>query len=155
MRKALLTYKRQKGLYQSKVTSILASTQRQGHQAHNYKTDYYQCNNNSSTSQGTSSGSQKTNWSTSTMYALFHSRYSKRKPGRPKLMFYQYIAGLISKAYPPMPEEIYEARHKTGRNGENLWPTVVQLADDDDDDEQCINKSCIPKLRYSLCVLFS
>ena len=42
MRKALLTYENQKGLYQSKVTSSLASTQRQGHQAHNCKMDYRQ-----------------------------------------------------------------------------------------------------------------
>ena len=40
MRKALLTYENQNGLYQSKVTSSLASTQRQGHQAHNCKMDY-------------------------------------------------------------------------------------------------------------------
>ena len=40
MRKPLLTYERQKGLYQSKVTSSLTFTQRQGHQAHNCKMDY-------------------------------------------------------------------------------------------------------------------
>ena len=37
MRKALLTYENQKGLYQSKVNSSLASTQKQGHQTHNCK----------------------------------------------------------------------------------------------------------------------
>ena len=40
MKKALLTYEREKGLYQNKVTSSLAFTQRQGHQAHNCKMDY-------------------------------------------------------------------------------------------------------------------
>ena len=40
MRKALLTYERQKGLYQSKVTSSLTFTHRQGHQAHNCKMSY-------------------------------------------------------------------------------------------------------------------
>ena len=40
MKKALLTYERQKGLYQSKVTSSLNFTQRQGHQAHNCKMVY-------------------------------------------------------------------------------------------------------------------
>ena len=41
MKKALLTNERDKGLYQNKVTSSLAFTQRQGHQAHNCKMDYY------------------------------------------------------------------------------------------------------------------
>ena len=41
MKKALLTYENQKGLYQNKVTFSLTSTQRQGHQAHNCKMDYY------------------------------------------------------------------------------------------------------------------
>ena len=36
IRKALLTYERQKGLYHSKVTSSLTFTQRQGHQAQLY-----------------------------------------------------------------------------------------------------------------------
>ena len=40
MRKALLTYKKKKGLYQNKVTFSLASTQRQGHQALNCKMVY-------------------------------------------------------------------------------------------------------------------
>ena len=40
MKKALLTYGRKKGLYQSKVTSSLTSSQRQGHQAQNCKMDY-------------------------------------------------------------------------------------------------------------------
>ena len=39
-------------------------------------------------------------------YALFHPKHGKRKPGRPKLMFHQYIASVISQAYPPTPEEI-------------------------------------------------
>ena len=37
---------------------------------------------------------------------IFHSKQGKRKTGCPKLMFHQYIAGIISKAHPPMPEEI-------------------------------------------------
>ena len=39
-------------------------------------------------------------------YALFHTKHGKRKPGRPKLMFHQNIASVISQAYPPTPEEI-------------------------------------------------
>ena len=40
--KQLLTYENQKGLYQSKVTTSLASTQRQGHQALSSKMDYFE-----------------------------------------------------------------------------------------------------------------
>ena len=40
MKIVLLTYKRQKGLYQSKVTSSLTFTHRKGHQAHNCKMAY-------------------------------------------------------------------------------------------------------------------
>ena len=29
-------------------------------------------------------------------YALFHPKHGKRKPGRPRLMFHQYIASVIS-----------------------------------------------------------
>ena len=39
-------------------------------------------------------------------YALFHPKHDKRKLGRPKLMFHQYIASAISQAYPPTLEEI-------------------------------------------------
>ena len=41
MRKAILTYERQKGLYQSKVTFSLIFTHRQGHQPHNSKMGYW------------------------------------------------------------------------------------------------------------------
>ena len=40
------------------------------------------------------------------MYALFPPKHGKRKPGHPMLMFHQYIASIISQAYPPPPEEI-------------------------------------------------
>ena len=40
MKKALLTYEKEKGLYQSKVTSSLTLTQRPGHQARNCKMGY-------------------------------------------------------------------------------------------------------------------
>ena len=39
-------------------------------------------------------------------YALFHPKHGNRKPGLPKLTFHQYIASVISQAYPPTPEEI-------------------------------------------------
>ena len=37
-------------------------------------------------------------------YALFYPRHGKRKIGRPKLMFNQYIASVISEAHPPLPD---------------------------------------------------
>jgi len=39
-------------------------------------------------------------------YALYHPRHGKRKVGRPKTLFHQYIARVICQGNPPTPEEI-------------------------------------------------
>ena len=39
-------------------------------------------------------------------YALYHPRHGKRKVGRPKSLFHQYIARVMCQDNPPTPEEI-------------------------------------------------
>ena len=39
-------------------------------------------------------------------YALYHPRHGKRKIGRPKTLFHQYIARVMCQDNPPTPEEI-------------------------------------------------
>ena len=39
-------------------------------------------------------------------YALYHTRHGKRKVGRPKTLFHQYIARVMCQDNPPTPEEI-------------------------------------------------
>ena len=39
-------------------------------------------------------------------YALYHPRHGKRKVGRPKTLFHQYIARVMCQDNPPTPEEI-------------------------------------------------
>ena len=55
-------------------------------------------------------------------YVFSNPKHGKREPGRPKLMFHQYIATVISQAYPPMPEEI--------RSMVKHWKTWKKLVTD-------------------------
>ena len=68
-------------------------------------------------------------------YAFFHPKHGKCKPGRPKLMFHQYIA---SDNQPGIPTNARrDSKHDTRPEGLEKArdsPTALQLADDDDYD---------------------